>query len=537
MIKYNIVSSYLFLFSLIISILSLPSCSTDDISSGEETKTVPDDEKDSVDNSSFSTTVTISFDNTVTVSNPMADNGVSVQVDNGQVTVVSTAEEIEYILSGTTANGMVKIYSDYKFKLTFNGVSITNPSGSAVNIQSHKRVFVQLNDNTQNILTDGSSYDTNGSEDQKAAFFSEGQLIFNGNGSLTVNGNNKHAICSDDYVRIYEGNFLLTSKVSDGIHTNDAVIIDGGTLVINATKDAIECEEGYILIQDGNITIVSGDEGITTSYEGSDSSINPYMDINGGTIDITTTGTSAKGIKSLGNLTINGGNIKVKTSLREAEGIESKRELVINDGYIIVEAYDDCINAATSIIINGGDIYCYSTANDGIDSNGTLTITGGTVIAIGTSSPEDGFDCDQNTFKITGGTIIGVGGGTSTPTSKECTQPSLVYGGSGTQNTLFHISAADGTDVLTFRIPRTLQQMTLLFSSPSLASGASYTIQTGGTATGGTDFYGLYTGATYSGGTQAATFTTSSMVTTVGSVSGGIGGGGMGGGGGRPGGW
>ena len=537
MIKYNIVSSYLFLFSLIISILSLPSCSTDDISSGEETKTVPDDEKDSVDNSSFSTTVTISFDNTVTVSNPMADNGVSVQVDNGQVTVVSTAEEIEYILSGTTANGRVKIYSDYKFKLTFNGVSITNPSGPAVNIQSHKRVFVQLNDNTQNILTDGSAYDTNGSEDQKAAFFSEGQLIFNGNGSLTVNGNNKHAICSDDYVRIYEGNFQLTSKVSDGIHTNDAVIIDGGTLVVNATKDAIECEEGYILIQDGNITIVSGDEGITTSYEGSDSSINPYMDINGGTIDITTTGTSAKGIKSLGNLTINGGNIKVKTSLREAEGIESKRELVINDGYIIVEAYDDCINAATSIIINGGEIYCYSAANDGIDSNGTLTITGGTVIAIGTSSPEDGFDCDQNTFKITGGTIIGVGGGTSTPTSKECTQPSLVYGGSGTQNTLFHISAADGTDVLTFKIPRTLQQMTLLFSSSSLASGASYTLQTGGTATGGTDFYGLYTGATYSGGTQAATFTTSSMVTTLGSVSGGIGGGGMGGGGGRPGGW
>lgn len=261
------------------------------------------------------------------------------------------------------------------------------------------------------------------------------------------------------------------------------------------------------------------------------------MDINGGTIDITTTGTSAKGIKSLGNLTINGGNIKVKTSLREAEGIESKRELVINDGYIIVEAYDDCINAATSIIINGGEIYCYSAANDGIDSNGTLTITGGTVIAIGTSSPEDGFDCDQNTFKITGGTIIGVGGGTSTPTSKECTQPSLVYGGSGTQNTLFHISAADGTDVLTFNIPRTLQQMTLLFSSSSLASGASYTLQTGGTATGGTDFYGLYTGATYSGGTQAATFTTSSMVTTLGFVSGGIGGGGMGGGGGRPGGW
>ena len=160
--------------------------------------------------------------------------------------------------------------------------------------------------------------------------------------------------------------------------------------------------------------------------------------------------------------------------------------------------------------------------------------TGGIVIAIGTSSPEEGFDCDQNTFKITGGTLIGIGGSTSTPTSNVCTQPSLIYGGSGTQNTLFHISAADGTDILTFNIPRTLQQMTLLFSSPALKSGSGYTIHTGGTVAGGTDFYGLYSGATYSGGTQAATFTTSSMVTTIGSYSGRPGGGG---GGGRPGGW
>ena len=103
-----------------------------------------------------------------------------------------------------------------------------------------------------------------------------------------------------------------------------------------------------------------------------------------------------------------------------------------------------------------------------------------------------------------------------------------------TQNTLFHISAADGTDILTFNIPRTLQQMTLLFSSPALKSGSGYTIHTGGTVAGGTDFYGLYSGATYSGGPQAATFTTSSMVTTIGSYSGRPGGGG---GGGRPGGW
>lgn len=524
MVKCDVVKSILLVIVLCMPAIFLPACDTEDVPSEEESKTVPNDEKDEVKNSNFSHTVTITFGNTVTVSNPMEGNGVEVQVNDNQVAIVSTEEEIEYVVSGSTTDGMLKVYSDYKFKLTLDGVSITNPSGPAINIQSHKRVFVQLNDGTLNTLTDGSSYSTDTGEDQKAAFFSEGQLIFKGSGSLTVNGNNKHALCSDDYVRIYEGTFNLTSKVSDGIHTNDAVVIDGGTLSINATKDAIECEEGYILIQDGDITIVSGDEGITTSYEGTDSSIDPYMEINGGTLNITTTGTSAKGFKSLGDLTINGGNIRVKTSRQEAEGIESKAELVINDGYIIVEAYDDCINAATSLIINGGEIYCYSTANDAIDSNGTLTVTGGTVVAIGTSSPEDGFDCNQNTFTITGGTLIGVGGGTSIPTANTCKQPSLVYGGSVTQNTMFHISATDGTDVLTFKIPRTLQQMTLLFSSPALASDSDYTIYTGGSVTGGSDFYGLYTGATYSGGTQAATFTTGSMVTTVGSYSSGPGG-------------
>ena len=74
--------------------------------------------------------------------------------------------------------------------------------------------------------------------------------------------------------------------------------------------------------------------------------------------------------------------------------------------------YDDCMNASNSIVINGGSIYCYSSGNDGIDSNGTLTITGGVVIASGTTSPEDGFDCDQNTFKITGGIVLGIGRGT-----------------------------------------------------------------------------------------------------------------------------
>ena len=66
--------------------------------------------------------------------------------------------------------------------------------------------------------------------------------------------------------------------------------------------------------------------------------------------------------------------------------------------------------------------------------------------------------------------------------------------------------------------------MTLLFSSPSLTAGTSYTIYSGGTVSGGTDFHGLYTAGTYTAGTQLSTFTSSSVVTQVGNVSTGGGG-------------
>ena len=84
--------------------------------------------------------------------------------------------------------------------------------------------------------------------------------------------------------------------------------------------------------------------------------------------------------------------------VKEVKGLKAKVPFTVNGGDVSVYSYDDCMNASKSIVINGGNIYCYSSGNDGVDSNGTLTITGGTIVSIGTTSPEEGFDCDQNTF-------------------------------------------------------------------------------------------------------------------------------------------
>lgn len=621
-----------------------------DNNDGEDEEIIIDEDfvtnsRDSV----FANAVKISFsNNSVVVVNPYEQDGVSVTESNGNVSVTSTNEttEINYVLSGSIKSGSFKIYSNYKFGLMLNGIDITSADGSAINIQSKKKVTVTLVNGTYNRLIDNVIYTPYGEEDMKATLFSEGQLNFEGNGDLLVYGLYKHAICSDDYIRVKSGTITIATAVSDGIHAKDYFRMDEGTLNIKASGDGIDCDEGYVLIDGGTITIKSNNDGIVASYEDTDTTVNPSITIAGATINITTTGqkamgiksdigsltinsgtigvkvsgiaskafktgsdmtigggnitlvttgsafydtddkdissaagikcdgkltidkgtidisssgaggkgisvdgdliindgainvvtiggqfkygsddTAAKAIKSDGNVTVNGGNISIKTSGVEAEGLESKKTLTINKGTIEIEAYDDCINASNHIAINGGNIYCYSETNDGIDSNGTLTVTGGIIVSSGTKSPEEGFDCDNNTFKITGGILVGTGGATSTPTSSVSTQYSVIYGTTGTANQLMHIESVDGKNVLTYKIPRAYSPMVLLFSSPDLEVKTDYTVYTGGSISGASEFHGLYTGGTYIKGTSATTFTTNSINTNIGSSSGGPGGG------------
>ena len=504
--NFKILSSLLGLFMMIM----ISSCSTKDLTDEQDTNNAVQitdvstkstlaegntdpayNADDLLENSSFTTKVSIAFGSTTAINNPLSQKGVSISQSGDNITITSTAKAVAYEISGTTTNGSVKIYSDNKFQVTLNGANITSTNGPALNIQSKKRSFIVIADGTTNSLTDSKTYATS-SEDMKGTIFSEGQMIFSGNGTLTVKGNYKHAIASDDYIRIRSGNIIISTAETDGIHTNDAFIADGGTINITAKSDGIECDEGYIVINDGHFILNVGDEGIAASYN-TDNKIDPFVTINGGTFEINTS---------------------------KGEGIESKSTLTINDGVFNIKTYDDGINAGKALYINGGTLYVYSTNNDGIDSNGTLTITGGRTVSVGSGNPEEGFDCDNNTFKITGGIAIGIGGATSMPTANVSTQRSVRLGG-GTANQLIHIVSKDGTEeVLTFLIPRNFN--TMLFSSPKLKSTTSYTVYTGGTVTGGTELNGLYSNGTYIKGNSkvGVSFTTTTMVTVAGGSAG-----------------
>lgn len=695
----------LWLLSIVIFILQVPiSCSKNkDITENEEeaggtnTQNNEDDSSTTVSTNSKDTTfanaVTIVYSSGgATITNPYSAQGVTVTTSGADVIVESTISgtEINYVLQGSSSDGSLKIYSDYKFGLGLNGVDLINNDGPAINIQSKQVATVVLTGGTTNRLIDNNTYATS-TEDQKGTFFSEGNLLFHGSGTLSVKGYYKHGIVSDGNIEVSGGAITITSSYVDGVHAKNNFVISNGSLSVTSTGDGIEAEEGTATVSggslnitstaddvkafksagninvsggtvtltvsgaqskgfktdadailsggaitiktsgsvalnasgkgydpsyctgiktegnimvngaaititsigasgkgisaDGNFTINSGTVIITTSGDGAkyttttgatDSysatciSVDGATYLYGGTLNLSSSGSAGKGISSDGALvigqsastagpaltvkttgakflvsgsgqnadyanpkavksdaavTVNSGTITLSTTQDGGEGLESKSNLVINGGTLDIQSYDDCINASTSIVINGGTIYCYSSGNDGIDSNGTLTVTGGLILSSGTTSPEEGFDCDNNTFKITGGILIGTGGATSTPTASVSTQRSVIYGASASANQVIRIQTSTGTEVATFKVPRTYNSMTLLFSSPAFASGTTYQIYTGGSVSGGTDFHGYYTGATYTAGTLAQSFTPTSMVTTVGSTSSGPGGG------------
>jgi hypothetical protein len=347
--------------------------------------------------------------------------------------------------------------------------------------------------------------------------------------NITVYGSGSKCLSADGDITIHSGDFTLNTAGSGFWDASSAE--DDKTSACAGIK-----ADGNLIIDGGTFVMVSagtGGKGINTGGD---------AEISGGTFTIATTGktytyntlydSKPKAVKSDGNLTINNGTFTINTYAADAEGLESKNILTINGGLIEINAYDDCINAANHIQINGGKIYCNSATNDGIDSNGTLTITGGTIISLGAGGGEDGFDCDNNTFKITGGTLIGMGGATSKPTTSVTTVNTVEC--NVTYSTLYHIESSTGAEVMTFKSPRAYSgTVCMLFGGGALANGTSYTLYSGGSVSGGTKFHGLYTGAAYTKGSAAGSFTGSAYA-TVGTASGSPGPGGQPGTPGRP---
>ena len=288
-----------------------------------ETQKVDTGDDDYIENSSFAKTITITFSKTGSATVSGDDAGI-VAINGNDVVATNTTETvIKYVLTGETTDGFFKLYSSKKQAIVLNGVSITNPDGAAINNQSKKRTFIVLNDGTKNYLTDGTKYsDATDSEDMKACFFSEGQLIFSGSGYLEVDANCKAGIRSDDYVRTMPNtNIYVDASSGNGIRGNDAVIVTGGVINVNITGTA---DKG--ISTDGEVRIDGGRTTILTSggyeYDSDDKDYSAcsgikadsIININGGELNIKSTGTGGKGLNCDDQININDGVVRIITT-------------------------------------------------------------------------------------------------------------------------------------------------------------------------------------------------------------------------------
>ena len=498
-------------------------------------------------------TVTVSYDGaqaSVVVAGNVARyvlpsvSGAHVVIDQSDEVGDATCGEITYGLSGTSTDGSFRLNGSYKASLELRGLTLTNTVGAPIDLQDGKRMALSVKKDTENTLADAQG----GS--QKGCIVCKGHLELKGKGTLYVNGHAAHGIYAKEYVELKNATVDILSAVKDGIHCAQYFAMESGVLSISGVQDdgvqvtykddadreaedtgtltisggtvnvAVTAAaakglkaEGDVLMKDGDVTVSTSGGGqwdsdasktkasacigadgsvqidggtlnLTSSGSGGKGiSCDGEWICNGGETTITTTGglyayvngtaydnytgssdrlsssqkSSPKGVRAEGNITINGGSIQASVSGNGGEGIESKSTLTVNDGTIVANAYDDALNSSSHMYIKGGTVTAVSSGNDGLDSNGNLYIQGGTIMAFGTSSPECGLDANEEegyTVVFTGGTLLAVGGGNSVPSTSESTQPYV--SGSMTVAADTEVTLKDGDTVLaSFTVPST----------------------------------------------------------------------------------
>lgn len=628
-------------FSLLILLIFWMACCKPD---GPDSPDVPD-KPDTPDNPTDtlntdtlvidSTAVSIFYTDTgIVITNPL-ENEILVQQSNGHISVRSQAAGMKFVLSGAHPDASFSIASDSSFSLILDSLNLTSLVGPAIYIQSRERTLVYLNDSTENFLNDAITYSSENDADTRACLYAKGGLIFGGKGKLTIQSKSKHALCSDRFIRIQEGEIMVETAARDGIHVSDYFVMDQGRLHINSLSDGIECDAGFIRINGGELMIHSEDEGIITSYLGPDTAIKAGIVIEQGSITVTTTdeksmgidaagdlvvyggtlivelegnaskalrskgnmfllggcfdlttkgnaawdekdadfssaagikcdgnlqiagaetsinilstgkggkgintegqilieegsiqvkttgvrdvygtySSNAKGIKCDADLTISGGKIKVEsTGSSGSDGIDSDGSLSIDGGEIEVLAYDDCIKSLRNMTLNNGNIYCYSTHNDALDTKASLTVNGGFIIASGAAGSKNGVNCD-GIFKINGGCLLATGGKNTNPSSTSA-QNSVIYNGLFNSGEHIHLQTAEGKPVMTYQFPRTYSVLKLTYSASDLTKG-NYSLYKGGEVSGGENVHGFVLGGSYTPGTWLMDFSISGTVTKV----------------------
>ncbi|MGG5340822.1 carbohydrate-binding domain-containing protein [Enterococcus sp. AZ192] len=489
---------------------------------------------------------------------------------NGQVRISAKDEVVHLVLNNAniTNDSSSAIYVEQAQKVITTLVDDSNNSLSdganytfpSSDVTEPDAVFFSKDD-----LTINGSGTLNVTGNYSNGIRSKDDLIIT-NGTINVTAKN-NALKGKDSVSIADGTFSLKTSEGDGIQANNAtdaekgwIAIDGGKINIQSGNDGIQAETN-LSISTGDITIQTADGyddsaiDTTKSYKGlkaagniivdsgtfdlntADDSIhaNAAVTINNGTFSITS---GDDGIHADTDLLINNGKIKVSQSYEGLEGAT----VTIKDGDISVKASDDGINAAGGsaneneqegpfgtdsfggpdgagdstkfIEISGGTVFV-DAQGDGVDSNGDIRMTEGTLIVNGPlDSGNAALDYDGS-FTIDGGTFIASGSsGMAMSASDSSSQASLsiYFDETKAAGTLINVKDETGKTIVSVAPAKDFSHIAI--SSPNLKVGETVTLSIDGEDSG-TMTNGVYQDGNYSNGTQLTSISIDDVLTSV----------------------
>ena len=382
-------------------------------------------------------------------------NGSGVSINNATVTI---SKEGCYLISGELEDGQIIVDAgdSDKVQLVLDNASIHCSTGSAILVRNADKVKVTLAADSENELSDGTEYQTD-DDNPDAALFSKDDLVINGSGSLTVQGNYKHGIAGNDDL-VITGGRLTVNSLSHALRGKDSVAILDGTFVLTSQKDGIQASntedstKGWVQIDGGNFTIQSSGDGIQAEtnlsiYDGSFTITSGGGAVNGADHTENRGGgfgrpggnrpDSANGQTSpkMPSQPAEGGQTPSEMPSQPAEGeqsssgnesdyselifdpddfddtstadsdttvstkgIKAGNALLIQQGTFVIDSADDAIHSNYSVTIDGGS-FQLSSGDDGIHAEAYLNINGGTTTI---AESYEGLEAAQ--IHISGGT-------------------------------------------------------------------------------------------------------------------------------------
>lgn len=286
---------------------------------------------------------------------------------------------------------------------------------------------------------------------------------------------------------------ITVNSGDDGFHADLDTVIHGGTILVEKSYEGLEGKR--VVVNGGDITVNASDDGANAAGSGDDdsnaasSNNDSSAAVNSGDDSSISGAADGKEPPQMPPDTENGSDMQPSQDFNP-ENAPSGGNAPQNFDPGNAPSDGDAPqkmqggpggegNSELYIKITGGTL-TVSADGDGLDSNGSLLVTGGTTIVYGpTSDGDSALDYDGSAI-VTGGTLAAIGSAGMTESFDEAsTQPVITYYSTETQSADTTITLTDSDGSALFTVTPEKAYASIVLTCPEMKLDATYTLTAG----------------------------------------------------------